>query len=71
MTFAIQVFATEGLSQSYIHQMAQCAQNHANVLPNDVSVEYPGYACLLGNMLETAGVTLSRPDCSFEMVRNT
>ncbi|XP_058000848.1 E3 ubiquitin-protein ligase UPL6 isoform X2 [Hevea brasiliensis] len=62
-----EVFATRELSRHYTHQMALCVQGHANVLPNDVSAEYPGYACLLGNMLETAGVTLSQPDCSFEM----
>ncbi|KAJ9154641.1 hypothetical protein P3X46_027959 [Hevea brasiliensis] len=62
-----EVFATWGLSQHYVHQMALCVQGHANVLPNDVSAKYPGYACLLGNMLETAGVSLSQPDCSFEM----
>ncbi|KDP27971.1 hypothetical protein JCGZ_19051 [Jatropha curcas] len=62
-----ELFATRGLSQHYIHQMAVCVQGHANVLPDDVSAEYPGYACLLGNMLETAGVSLSLPDCSFEM----
>lgn len=50
--------------------MALCVQNHANVLPHEVSMELPGYACLLGNILETAGVALSQPDCSFEMVRN-
>ena len=50
--------------------MAFCVQNCANVLPNDISPEYPGYACLLGNILETAGVALSQPNCSFEMVSN-
>ncbi|KAK9992027.1 hypothetical protein SO802_027012 [Lithocarpus litseifolius] len=62
-----EVFATRGLSQHYLHQMAFCVQNCANVLPNDISTEYPGYACLLGNILETAGVALSQPNCSFEM----
>ncbi|XP_048321213.2 E3 ubiquitin-protein ligase UPL6 [Ziziphus jujuba] len=62
-----EVFATRGLCEDYIHQMALCLQNHANVLPDDISNEFPGYACLLGNMLESAGVALSRPDCSFEM----
>ncbi|KAJ8766404.1 hypothetical protein K2173_022463 [Erythroxylum novogranatense] len=62
-----EVFATSRLSEHYIHQMALCVKNHANVLPNDISFEYPGYACLLGNMLETAGVALSLPDCSFGM----
>ncbi|KAJ4822903.1 E3 ubiquitin-protein ligase upl6 [Turnera subulata] len=62
-----EVFATQELSQHYIHQMADCVQHHANILPNDVSGEYPGHACLLGNMLEAAGVTLSQPNCSFQM----
>ncbi|XP_040990913.1 E3 ubiquitin-protein ligase UPL6 isoform X2 [Juglans microcarpa x Juglans regia] len=62
-----EVFASRGLSQHYIHQMAFCMQNSANILPNDVSAEYPSYACLLGNILETAGVALSQPNCSFEM----
>ncbi|KAB1213802.1 E3 ubiquitin-protein ligase UPL6 [Morella rubra] len=62
-----EVFARKGLSQHYVHQMAFCVQNRANVLPNDLSAEYPGYACLLGNILETAGVALSQPNCSFEM----
>ncbi|XP_015574737.2 E3 ubiquitin-protein ligase UPL6 isoform X1 [Ricinus communis] len=65
-----EVFATRGLSEHYIHQMALCVGGNANVLPNDVSVEYPGYACLLGNMLETAGVSLSQPECSFDMAIN-
>ncbi|KAB5538406.1 hypothetical protein DKX38_015939 [Salix brachista] len=59
-----EIFATQGLSQHYIHQMAQCVRN---VLPNDVSVECPGYACLLGNTVETAGAALSHANCSFEM----
>ncbi|KAA8531179.1 hypothetical protein F0562_005907 [Nyssa sinensis] len=62
-----EVFATRGLSQHYIHQMVLCAQNHANVLPNDLSTECPGYACLLGNLLEAAGVAFYQPDCSFDM----
>jgi hypothetical protein len=48
--------------------MALCVHNHADVLPNDTSVELPSYACLLGNILESSGVALSQPDCSFEMV---
>ncbi|XP_052204385.1 E3 ubiquitin-protein ligase UPL6 isoform X2 [Diospyros lotus] len=60
-------FAARELSEHYIHQMALCVQNHVNVLPNDASTEFPGYACLLGNLLETAGVTFSQPDCSFDM----
>ncbi|XP_028080491.1 E3 ubiquitin-protein ligase UPL6-like isoform X1 [Camellia sinensis] len=62
-----EIFATRELSVHYIHQMALCVQNHANVLPNDIATEFPGYACLLGNLLETAGVAFSQPDCSFDM----
>ncbi|KAI8026946.1 E3 ubiquitin-protein ligase UPL6 [Camellia lanceoleosa] len=47
--------------------MALCVQNHANVLPNDIATEFSGYACLLGNLLEMAGVAFSQPDCSFDM----
>ncbi|XP_059631989.1 E3 ubiquitin-protein ligase UPL6 isoform X2 [Cornus florida] len=62
-----EVFATPGLSQHYIHHMALCVQNHANVLPNDISNEFPCYACLLGNILETVGVAFTQPNCSFDM----
>lgn len=61
------VFVSGKLSQHYINQMALCVQNHANVLPRDVATGFPGYACLLGNVLEAAAVTLSQPDCPFEM----
>lgn len=49
--------------------MALCKQNFETVLPTDLSAEFPGYACLLGNILETAGVAFAQPDCSHEMVR--
>ena len=49
--------------------MTLCVQNHANVLPNDIATEFPGFASLLGNLLETAGVACSQPDCAFDMVR--
>ncbi|TKY72456.1 E3 ubiquitin-protein ligase UPL6 [Spatholobus suberectus] len=62
-----QVFAKRGLSQHYIHQMATCVPNLINYLPKDMSDEFPTYACLLGNILETGGIALSRPDCSFDM----
>ncbi|XP_010270852.1 PREDICTED: E3 ubiquitin-protein ligase UPL6 [Nelumbo nucifera] len=62
-----EVFAKRELSEHYIHQMALCVHSHANVLPDDLSPEFPGYACLLGNILETAAVALSQPGCSFNM----
>ena len=64
----VQVFANPNLSQHYIHQMAFCIQKDTHVLPTDTSAEFPGYACLLGNTLETANVVLSQPDCSLDMV---
>ncbi|XWS53476.1 hypothetical protein CRYUN_Cryun10bG0004400 [Craigia yunnanensis] len=62
-----EVFASRSLTQYYTNQMALYVQNYANVLPTDISNEFPGYACLLGNILETAGAALSQPDCSFEL----
>ena len=41
---------------------------HTNILPEDVSAEYPSFACLLGNILESAALALSEADNSFEMV---
>nr|XP_029118823.1 E3 ubiquitin-protein ligase UPL6 isoform X2 [Elaeis guineensis] len=60
-----EVFSTRGLGRYYIHQMASCLPSHVSVLPNDASLEYPGYACLLGNLLEAAGVVLSERNCAF------
>ncbi|XVF66063.1 hypothetical protein PTKIN_Ptkin10aG0004000 [Pterospermum kingtungense] len=62
-----EVFASRNLTQYYTYQMALCVQNYANELPTDISNDFPGYACLLGNILEPAGAALSQPDCSFEM----
>ncbi|XP_057750940.1 E3 ubiquitin-protein ligase UPL6 [Arachis stenosperma] len=62
-----QVFAAEGMSQHYIHHMATFGQNLINSLPKDMSNEVPSYACMLGNILETSGVALSQPACSFDM----
>ncbi|KAJ7955280.1 E3 ubiquitin-protein ligase UPL6 [Quillaja saponaria] len=62
-----EVFATQGVSQHYIHQMATCVQSHTHVLPGDLSTEFPSYACLLGNIFETAGIALSQPACSLDM----
>ncbi|XP_020230204.1 E3 ubiquitin-protein ligase UPL6 isoform X2 [Cajanus cajan] len=62
-----QIFAAEDLSQCYIHQMAKFGQNLINLLPKDISNEFPSYACMLGNILEIAGIALSHPHCSFDM----
>ncbi|XP_068495991.1 E3 ubiquitin-protein ligase UPL6 isoform X3 [Phaseolus vulgaris] len=62
-----QVFAKQGLGQHYVHRMATWLPNLISSLPNDISDEFPTYACLLGNILEIGGIALSRPDCSFDM----
>lgn len=57
----MQMFAAPQLSQHYVHQMALCAKDHSNVLPADISHDFPSYACLLGNLLEAAGVSVAQP----------
>ncbi|XP_073101038.1 E3 ubiquitin-protein ligase UPL6 isoform X3 [Elaeis guineensis] len=59
-----EVFSSRGLGKYYIHQMASCLPNHVRVLPNDAALEYPAHACLLGNLLEAAGVALSERNCA-------
>ncbi|KAK2990179.1 hypothetical protein RJ640_014631 [Escallonia rubra] len=65
--FLKETFTAPELSRHYFNQMALCAKSNAKVLPNDISSEFPGYACLLGNVLEAAGVAFARPDCPFDM----
>ncbi|KHN03256.1 E3 ubiquitin-protein ligase UPL6 [Glycine soja] len=62
-----QIFAANNLNQCYIHQMAKFGQNLIKLLPKDISNEFPSHACMLGNVLETAGIALSHPNCSFDM----
>lgn len=62
-----EVLSSRDVSQHYIHHIALCIQNHTSVLPNDISPEFPGYACLLGNILETVGSTFSHSDSSLDM----
>lgn len=65
-----QVFETSRLSKYYIHQMASCLNSQTNVLPGNISLELPGYACLLGNLLEASGIILSAVNCDSDVVRN-
>ncbi|CAN6467252.1 unnamed protein product [Victoria cruziana] len=60
------VFTTQGLGICYIRQMASFLPIGMKLLPNGISKEYPSYACLLGNTLEVAGITLSQANCTFE-----
>ncbi|KAG9136757.1 hypothetical protein Leryth_004517 [Lithospermum erythrorhizon] len=54
-----EIFSRPELSQYYFGEMALCVKDRNNVLPNDVAADLPGYACLLGNILEAAGVAFS------------
>lgn len=66
--FYVQIYVTRGLCQHYLHDMATHTQSYEKVLPADMSVDSPSYACLLGNLLEAVGVALARPACPYDMV---
>ncbi|GJR37050.1 E3 ubiquitin protein ligase UPL6 [Tanacetum coccineum] len=66
-TWKIFPYLKEGLCQHYLHKMARCTQSHEKVLPVDISKEFPGFACLLGNLLEAVAVALAQPSCPSEM----
>ncbi|PWZ04753.1 E3 ubiquitin-protein ligase UPL6 [Zea mays] len=53
------VFSVNGFSKYYIHQIACFLPSLADVLPNDISANHPGYACVLANVLEAATWILS------------
>ncbi|PKA63004.1 E3 ubiquitin-protein ligase UPL6 [Apostasia shenzhenica] len=61
-----QVFLIQGQAKCYIRQLALCFPSHASLLPCDISQEFPGYACLLGNLVEVAGAVFSTPNCSID-----
>ncbi|MFS7962547.1 hypothetical protein Hanom_Chr08g00727941 [Helianthus anomalus] len=62
-----EIYVSRGLCQHYLHNMATCTHSYEKVLPADISVEFPGYACLLGNLLEAVGVALARPTRPYDM----
>ena len=59
VAFILQVFTVNGISKYYIHQIACFLPSLADVLPNDISANHPGYACVLANVLEASTSTLS------------
>lgn len=65
---SFQIFSVKGLGKHYVHQTALCLPSNHNVLPSDVSPEYPGYACILGNLLEAAAFVLSDPKLASDTV---
>ncbi|CAA7388281.1 unnamed protein product [Spirodela intermedia] len=62
-----EVFEAPRLRKQYIHQMASCLNSQTNVLPGNLSSELPGYACLLGNLLEASGIILSAVNCDSDV----
>uniref|UniRef100_A0A0V0I260 HECT-type E3 ubiquitin transferase n=1 Tax=Solanum chacoense TaxID=4108 RepID=A0A0V0I260_SOLCH len=62
-----EIFASPSVSRHYFHQMKLCMKDHINVLPPDIAIDLPGYACLLGNLLEVARLAFAQPE-SFTMV---
>ncbi|KAL3626638.1 E3 ubiquitin-protein ligase upl6 [Castilleja foliolosa] len=56
-----EIFAAPQLCQHYVHQMALHGKDHKNILPADLSSDFPSYACLLGNLLEATGVAVIQP----------
>ncbi|KAF0927506.1 hypothetical protein E2562_034000 [Oryza meyeriana var. granulata] len=60
------VFSANGLSKYYIHRIACFLPSCADVLPNDISSNHPGYACVLANVLEAATWILSEPKFASE-----
>lgn len=62
-----EIYVSQGLCQHYLHSMSTCTQSYEKILPADISPEFPGYACLLGNLLEAVGVALARPACPSDM----
>lgn len=66
--FVMQIFTSPSVSRHYFHQMKLCMKDHINVLPPDIAIDLPGCACLLGNLLEVAGLAFAQPE-SFTMVK--
>lgn len=57
-----EIFVTRGVIRHYFHQMALCVKDRKNLVFNDLPKQFPGYACLLGNVLEVAGVSFIQPE---------
>lgn len=64
LSFYKEIFLVQGLANYYVHQLALYFSSHASILPNDVSHEFPGYACILGNIVEVAVAVCSDQTCS-------
>ncbi|KAJ8528900.1 hypothetical protein K7X08_030640 [Anisodus acutangulus] len=61
-----EIFASPSVSRHYFQQMTLYMKDHINVLPPDIAIDLPGYASLLGNLLEVAGFAFAQPE-SFNM----
>eukprot|EP00249_Psilotum_nudum_P031309 c4515_g1_i1 orf=774-1997(+) len=62
-----QVCVNEGLWAFSIHELACTLSDLQQLLPLDISPRFPTNVCLLGNILEVAGASLSSHDCSLQL----
>ncbi|KAF3334530.1 E3 ubiquitin-protein ligase UPL6-like isoform X1 [Carex littledalei] len=62
-----EVFCTRGLGKHCIHEMMRHLPGHIGVIVDNLGPSYPGYACVLGNLLEAASPLLSASNSSHEM----
>ncbi|KAJ4796995.1 ubiquitin protein ligase 6 [Rhynchospora pubera] len=62
-----EAFCTRGLGMHYINEMMCHFPGHTSVIADDLGTSYPGYACVLANLLEAASPLLSASKSSYEM----
>lgn len=68
LPFFKEVFLAQRLTKFYIHHLALYLPSHASIIPNGLSHEFPGYACLLGNLVEIAATVFSEQSYSINTV---
>lgn len=51
-----------------IHEMISYLPGRTSVIADDLGSTYPGYACVLANLLEAASPLLSASNSSYEVV---
>ncbi|XP_078443992.1 ubiquitin protein ligase 6 isoform X2 [Wolffia australiana] len=61
------VFQNAAVRKYYLNQMALYLNSRTDVLPVNTPHELPGYACLLGNLLEASGIILSAAKCDSDL----
>eukprot|EP00250_Pteridium_aquilinum_P021803 c25229_g2_i1 orf=816-2942(+) len=62
-----QVFVSKGLWAFSIRQLASSVQDFVEMLPPNISVQFPSSVCLLGNLLEISGSALCLQECPWQL----